>query len=130
MARGKRVVQSGLTMPTYRTIVLLNLRAWDNPKNPGTGYSLDVVQSVKDGKSMGVGVELVYYKDGGAKRIGKPIQGKDLNLVWTRKAEIKALMDNPPAVPKDPEPTPIDAGAPLDSGAGFGETGNLEQTEF
>ena len=106
-------------MANYQTIVLLNLRHWENDKKPGTGYSLDVVQTVADGKSKGVGVEFVYYKDGGAKRYGKPIQGKDLNLIWTERARIKELMDHPPAVPPPPEPEPLsDMGigaAPLES---------------
>lgn len=107
-------------MTTYQTIVLLNLRVWNNPNKPGTGYSLDVVQSVADGKSKGVGVELVYFKDGGSKRIGKPMMGKDLNTVWENRAKIKELMDNPPPVPPPPPPDESLAGGSLGGGEGLG----------
>lgn len=106
-------------MPTYQTLILLNLRRWDNDKNPGTGYSLDVVHTVADGKSKGVGVEFVYFKDGGAKRYGKPIQAKDLNRIWEMKVQIKELMDNPPPIPAAPEPAPLDATGDLGAAGSF-----------
>ena len=109
-------------MAEYKNIVLLNLSKWDNPKSPGTGYSIDVVHVTQDGKSKGVGVEKVYYKDDGAKRFGKPLFGKDLNTVWKMKAEIKALMDNPPPIPAAPEPAPLDTGGDLGAGGGSLET--------
>ncbi len=122
-------------MAVYQTLILLNLRKWDNPNKPGTGYSLDVVQSVTDGQSKGVGVEFVYYKDDGAKRIGKPIQGKDLNRIWEMRVQIKELMDNPPPIPEPVAAAPIEAGGDLAAGGGFGETagldgGSLEQCDL
>lgn len=120
-------------MATYRTIVLLNLSHWENPNKPGTGYSLDVVQSVQDGKNKGVGVEKVYFKDGGAKRIGKPLAGQDLNRVWEHKAEIKALMDNPPPVPPEPEPDATLEGGSIGGGSLGGGTiggGTIEREDF
>ncbi len=90
-------------MATYQTLILLNLRKWDN-------------HSVADGKSKGVGVEFVYYKDDGAKRIGKPLQGKDLNRVWEMRKEIKALMDNPPPIPVPEAAEPIAEGGDLAGG--------------
>ncbi len=98
-------------MATYLTLVLLNLNRWENPKKPGTGYSLDVVQSVQDGKNKGVGVEKVYFKDGGAKRILKPLAGADLNTVWKERDRIKGLMDNPPPIPAPAQPDTL-GGAP------------------
>lgn len=97
-------------MPNYQTIVLLNLSKWENPNKPGTGYSLDVVHSVVDGQSKGVGVEKVYFKDGGTKRIGKPLGKIDLTKVWERRPEIKALMDNPPPIPGPGEIEPLAGG--------------------
>ena len=120
-------------MATYQTIVLLNLRKWENPNKPGTGYSLDVVHCVTDGKSKGVGVEFVYFKDGGAKRIGKPMMGADLNRVWEHKAEIKALMDNPPPVPPEPTPDPTLEGGGLGGGSLGGGSiggGTIEREDF
>lgn len=115
-------------MATYQTIVLLNLSRWENPNKPGTGYSVDVVQTVVDGKNKGVGVEKVYFKDGGDKRIGKPLFGQDLNRVWEHRVEIKALMDNPPPVPQAPEPGALGQGSSL--GAMPLESAPMEQSEF
>lgn len=97
-------------MADYKNIVLLNLHKWDNPSKPGTGYSIDVVHVTMDGKSKGVGVEKVYYKDDGAKRFGKPLFGKDLNRIWEMKKEIKALMDSPPPIPEPAAAAPLDGG--------------------
>ena len=109
----------GLTMATYQTIVLLNLSVWENPNKPGTGYSLDVVQSVVDGQSKGVGVEKVYFKDDGAKRIGKPLQRNDFRALKQRWSEVLGLMENPPPVPPPPAVEPLAAGgieaSPMDS---------------
>lgn len=112
-------------MAAYQTYILLNLSKWDNPKKPGTGYSLDVVHETQDGKSRGVGVEKVYYKDNGAKRIGKPMNGKDLNRIWEQKARIKELMDHPPPLPQ-PEAAPPLAqpmGGLGGTGGGFAASG-------
>lgn len=120
-------------MAVYQTLVLLNLRRWDNPNKPGTGYSLDVVHCITDGKSKGVGVEFCFFKDGGAKRIGKPMMGADLNRIWERRAEIKALMDNPPAVPPPPEPDTTLSGGELGGGTLGGGTiggGTIEKEDF
>lgn len=87
-------------MADFKTIILLNLSCWSNPKKPGTGYSLDVVQSVCDNKSLGVGVEKVYFKDEGAKRIGKPLGRLDFKKCAEHWPKILALMDNPPALPE------------------------------
>ena len=91
-------------MAQFQTIVLLNLSRWENPKpgKEGTGFTVDVVQEIMGGRSMGVGVGKFYFKDNGAKRILKTLNGKDLNTVWLRKAEIKELMDNPPKVQPPP----------------------------
>lgn len=110
-------------MATYQTIVLMNLSKWENPNKPGTGFSLDVVQLVKDGKSTGIGVEKVYYKDGGAKRICKPLGHIDLNRVWEKKAEIKAYVNNPPAVAPPPEPEPLTGGSMGGGSLGGGSLG-------
>lgn len=98
-------------MATFQTVVLLNLSIWNNPNKPGTGYSLDVVHTIMDGQSKGVGVEKVYFRDGGAKRIGKPLGKIDLSKVWERKTEIKALMDQPPPVPQPLDPEPLTGGS-------------------
>ena len=87
-------------MATFTSIVLLNLSKWDNPKKPGTGYSLDVVQSVCDNVSKGVGVEKVYYKDDGAKRFARMLDRKDFKTCAEKWPQILGLMDNPPALPE------------------------------
>ena len=120
-------------MAVYQTIILLNLSHWDNPGKPGTGYSLDVVQSVADGKNKGVGVEKVYYKDGGIKRIGKPLSAMDLNRVWDNRAKIKELMDNPPPIPAPPPPDTTLEGGGLGGGSVGGGSiggGTIEKEDF
>lgn len=106
-------------MATYQTLILLNLSKWDNPKKPGTGYSLDVVQSVTDGRNMGVGVEKVYYKDNGAKRMGRPLQRMDFKRCAEKWKDIIALMEKPPAVPPPPAAEPLTGGT-LGGGGGLG----------
>ena len=119
-------------MATYQTIVLLNLSKWENPGKPGTGFTLDVVQSIMDGKSKGVGVEKAYWKDGGAKRMPKMLSRMDFKRCAEKWSEILNLMEHPPAVPPPAEPEPLsDAGmgsAPLDVVPM--DSGPLEQTEF
>jgi hypothetical protein len=97
-------------MATYQTLVLINLSKWDNPNKPGTGFTLDVVHSICDGKSKGVGVEKAYYKDNGEKRMPKMLSRMDFKKVAERWPEILALMDNPPPVPevKPQEPQTLD----------------------
>lgn len=103
-------------MADYKSITLLSLNKWENEKKPGTGFELRVVHMILDGKSKGVGVEKVYFYANGEKTIGKSLQGKDLNTIWTHKVEIKALMDNPPPIPAAPEPAPLDDGSTLGGG--------------
>ncbi len=95
-------------MATYQTIVLLNLSAWDNPNKPGTGFTLDVVLSVCDGASKGVGVEKAYYKtegDGTIKRMPKMLQRKDFSKIKEHWPKILEYFDNPPPVPEVTAPT-------------------------
>lgn len=120
-------------MAKYQTIVLLNLSSWSNPNKPGTGFSLDVVQTVSDGRNKGVGVERVYFSDNGNKRIGKPLFGADLNRVWENKAKIKELMDNPPPIPAPPPPDTTLEGGGLGGGSvGGGKIGGdpIEKEDF
>lgn len=91
-------------MATYQTIVLLNLSKWENPQKPGTGFTLDVVNSVCDGKSKGVGVEKAYYKDNGEKRMPKMLSRMDFKKVAERWPEILGLMENPPPIPPEAPP--------------------------
>ena len=81
-------------------IVLLNISSWLNPKKEGQGTSLDVVHEVQDGKSYGVGVEKVYYLEGGAKRIPKKMDKFDFKRCAERWGEIKPLLDSKPPVPE------------------------------
>lgn len=99
-------------MPEYKTIVLLNLSKWENPAKPGTGFTLDVVHSVVDGKSKGVGVEKAFFRDGGEKRMPKMLSKMDFKRCAENWPKILALMDNPPPLPEiQPEPTQnIDGG--------------------
>lgn len=111
-------------MAEYKNYPLLSLSRWENDKKPGTGYEVRVVHVTQDGRSKGVGVEKVYFYDDGKKVIGKPLFGKDLNTVWKMKAEIKALMDNPPPIP------PPAAAAPLESGGDLAGGDALEEVPF
>lgn len=106
-------------MAAYTTIVLMNLSKWENPNRAGTGFSLDVVQSVHEGKSKGVGVEKVSFKDGGAKRYGRPLSLMDFKKVKEHWPEILAFMNNPPAVPPPAEPEPLTGGS-MGGGEGLG----------
>lgn len=87
-------------MPEYKTIVLFNLSKWENPAKPGTGFTLDVVQSVVDGKSKGVGVEKAYFKEGGEKRMPKMLSRMDFKQCAEHWPKILAFMDNPPPLPE------------------------------
>lgn len=109
-------------MATFTTIVLMNLSKWENPRKPGTGYSLDVVHSIVDGQSKGVGVERVYFMNGGAKRIGKPLGKIDLEKIWDNRPAIKELMANPPPVPGPAEMESL--------GGGSIGGGTMEKEEF
>lgn len=102
-------------MADYKTIVLLNLSKWENPKKPGTGFTLDVVQSVCDNKSMGVGVEKAYFKtddNGGVKRMPKMLSRMDFKKCAEHWPQILDLMEHPPALPEiQPAPSQtIDSG--------------------
>ncbi len=90
-------------MADYKTIVLLNLSSWTNPNKPGTGFTLDVVHSVADNVSKGVGVEKAYFKDdgnGGVKRMPKMLSRADFKRCAENWPKIIALMDNPPPLPE------------------------------
>lgn len=100
-------------MPEYRTIILFNLSKWENPGKPGTGFTLDVVQSVVDGQSKGVGVEKAYFKDGGAKRMPKMLSRMDFTKCAEHWPKILDLMEHPPALP---EVKPAEASKPIDGG--------------
>lgn len=92
-------------------IVLLVLSHWENPNKLGTGYDVRAVHVVSaDGKSRGVGVEKVYFYEGGNKFIGKPLQIKDLETVFDRREEVKALAKNPPPIPPPVQPEPLTGG--------------------
>lgn len=98
-------------MADYRTIVLFNLSKWENPNKLGTGYTLDVVMSVQDNVSKGVGVEKAYFKDGGEKRIPKMLQRKDFAKCKEHWPQILYFMDNPPPIP---EVKPMETGGPIE----------------
>lgn len=106
-------------MATYQTIVLMNLSMWENPNKIGTGFTLDVVMSVVDGKNKGVGVEKAYWKDGGTKRMPKMLTRMDFKKCAENWSKILSLMDNPPPVPTPAAAEPLDGGniepASLDS---------------
>lgn len=100
-------------------IVLLNLDVWNNPKKPGQGNSLDVVQEVNEGRSFGVGVEKVYFLENGTKRIPKKMERKDFKTCADRWPEILGLMNNPPPIPAALPPPGIGDGTWGDRGAGL-----------
>ena len=87
-------------MADFKNIVLLSLNRWENPKKLGTGYELRVVHMVNDNKSMGVGVEKVYFYQDGAKAIGKPLQRKDFATIKDHWPKVLDLMTNPPPLPE------------------------------
>lgn len=87
-------------MPDFKNIVLLSFSHWENPKKPGTGYEIQVVHEIMDNKSMGVGVQKVYFYQDGTKTIGKIIKRKDFSAIKENWPKILALMDNPPPVPE------------------------------
>ena len=99
-------------MAEYKTIVLLNLSRWENPNKAGTGFTLDVVQSVVDNQSKGVGVEKAYFKDNGEKRMPKMLLRMDFKKCAENWPRILDLMEHPPALPEiQPAPSQsIDAG--------------------
>lgn len=95
--------------------------------SPGKGFELRVVHVVSgDGKSRGAGVEKVYFYDEGRKAIPKVLQAKDFAKLKEKWADVKHYLENPGEVPAPPEPIPLDAGAPMDAGGGFGTTGGLD----
>lgn len=110
-------------MAAYKNIVLMVLSKWDNPSKPGTGFELRVVHTLSDNKSKGVGVEKVYFYADASKSVGKPLSRADFKRVGEKWKEIAALMDNPPPVPKAPDPEPLAATGDLGGGT-------LEKGEF
>ncbi len=111
-------------MATYQTLVLMNLSRWDNPNKPGTGYTLDVVHQLQDGKSKGVGVEKAYFKDNGDKRMPKMLGRLDFKKCAEHWPKILALMDNPPPLPAPTEPEPIMGGTLGGTGGMFQDDGH------
>lgn len=87
-------------MADFKTLVLLSLNKWENPKKPGSGYELRVVHMIMDNKSQGVGVEKVYFYQDGTKTIGKPMNRRDFKTCAENWPRIVDLMQSPPPVPE------------------------------
>lgn len=100
-------------MPDIDGVELLTIASRE-PNEKYNGWTIRVIQWVKDGKSISVQLEnrKTFLKDGEI-RPGKAkgFSAKDLDTVKPHWAKIMALLRNPPAVkPKDPEPDlePVD----------------------
>lgn len=89
-----------------RSRVLLTVSRVESTRKPGSGYMIRVVQyHKKDGTNIAVKVgvgEFYKHEEGGEERFKAKEWGKkDFAAVTARWAEIKPLIDNPPAAPAE-----------------------------
>jgi hypothetical protein len=117
-------------------VVLKELSNWKSPNKPGSGFALQVVQEIRDGKDpctlrgtdsvhQCVGVRKVWYSQQGEKVICKMLAFYDFKKVDEHRPQIEGWMRSPPPVPGPKEPAPLAGGTFATAGDTFRTDGGL-----